>query len=96
MKIYFHFITIPGADAPNLFHTRSQYRGVSFAIGAWETWRTITTLPNILKVFNPAVVGGSVNIGGEFDRGTNLNLARYEESEDQVDIIKSFQPWGHK
>ena len=70
-------MTISGADAPNLFHTRNQYRGVSFAIGGLESWRTVTTLPNILKVFNPNIVGGSVNVGGEFERGTNLNLARW-------------------
>ena len=72
-----NYLAISGADAPNLFHTRSQYRGVSFAIGGLESWRSVTTLPNILKVFNPNIVGGSVNVGGEFERGTNLNLARY-------------------
>ena len=50
---------------------------MSFAIGGLESWRSVTTLPNILKVFNPNIVGGSVNVGGEFERGTNLNLARY-------------------
>ena len=75
MRIFCYLILILGADSPNLFHTRSQYRGVSFAIGALESWRRVTTIPNILKVFNPHIVGGSVNVGGEFDRGTNLNLA---------------------
>ena len=27
-----------GGNAPNLFHAREQYRGISFAIGAKETW----------------------------------------------------------
>ena len=65
-----------GANAPNLFKSREQYRGVSFAIGASETWCTVATLPNFLRVFNPNLVGGSVNTGGEFDAGSNLNLAR--------------------
>ena len=64
-------------NAPNLFKSREQYRGVSFATGAAETWRTVTTIPNLLRVFNPELVGGSVNIGGE--KGSNLNLARFVE-----------------
>ena len=98
-------------------------RGVSFAIGQTGNWQTVTTLPNILKQFNPRfvqnffirivrgintsipnftweglkhdyyktlqvysilnryimfngrIVGGSTNIGGENDAGSNLNLA---------------------
>ena len=47
-------------------------------MGAKETWRTATTLPNILRVFNPKLAGGSViNTGNEFSKGNNLNLARY-------------------
>ena len=46
-------------------------------MGAKETWRTVTTLPNMLKVFNPYVAGGSVvTTGDEFTKGNNLNLAR--------------------
>ena len=67
---------IKGGNAPNLFHTREQYRGVSFAMGALETWRTMTTLPNILRVFNPWISGGSTNTGDENSPGNNLNLAR--------------------
>ena len=68
-----------GANAPNLFKSREQYRGVSFAIGAAETWRTVTTIPNLLRVFNPELVGGSLNTGGELEKGSNLNLARFVE-----------------
>ena len=70
-----------GANAPNLFKSREQYRGVSFAIGAAETWRTVTTIPNLLRVFNPKLVGGSVNTGGAFEKGSNLNLARLVEKQ---------------
>ena len=65
-----------GASALNLLNNIKQYRRVSFAQGAAESWRTVTTLPNILRVFNPLLFGGSLNIGGEFDDGSNLNLAR--------------------
>ena len=70
-------LRVAGGDAPNLFHTREQYRGVSFAMGAVGSWRTTTTLPNILKLFNPRLAGGSTNPGpgDETSRGNNLNLA---------------------
>ena len=59
-------------------------------MGAKETWRTITTLPNILKVFNPHIVGGSVHVGDEFAKGNNLNLASPgADSSDLVDQAKT-------
>lgn len=64
-----------GASAPNFLSTREQYRGVSFAIGQAGSWETVMTLPNFLREFNPRVVGGSTNQGGEDDPGSNLNLA---------------------
>ena len=66
-----------GGNAPNLFHTREQYRGISFAMGVLEDWTRVTTLPNILRVFNPHLAGGSTNTGDENTKGNNLNLARY-------------------
>ena len=75
-----------GANAPNLFKTREQYRGVSFAVGSAETWRTVTTIPNFLRVFNPKLVGGSINVGGEFDKGSNLNLARFAERHKTIQL----------
>jgi len=64
-----------GALAENIFHTQTEYRGVSFAIGARETWKTVMTLPNIIREFNPSLVGGSTNVGTVDQRGSNLNLA---------------------
>lgn len=64
-----------GAAAPNLFKVRTQYRGVSFSSGADGNWRGVTTLPNILRVFNPGLRGGSVGTGGETEPGSGLNLA---------------------
>ena len=41
-----------------------------------ESWRTITTLPNILKIFNPDLAGGSIiKTGTNVTKGNNLNLA---------------------
>jgi len=64
-----------GASSPTILKAREQYRGVSFAIGQTGDWETVTTIPNIIKQFNPSVIGGSTNVGGENDPGSNLNLA---------------------
>ncbi|KAF5295139.1 hypothetical protein FQA39_LY13290 [Lamprigera yunnana] len=34
-----------------------QNRGLSFSIGGQDTWKRYTTLPNILKLFNPNLLG---------------------------------------
>jgi len=65
-----------GASSPSLLQIREQYRGVSFSIGAYQNWRTVTTLPNILRVFNPSLAGGSVNLGDREEEGNNLNLCQ--------------------
>ena len=46
-------------------------------MGVLEDWTRVTTLPNILRVFNPYLAGGSTNTGDEKTKGNNLNLARY-------------------
>ncbi|XP_033847318.1 phospholipase B1, membrane-associated-like [Periophthalmus magnuspinnatus] len=48
------------AKANNLFELSKQYRGVSWSIGGDASLETVTTLPNILKKFNPKLVGFSV------------------------------------
>ncbi|XP_065123437.1 phospholipase B1, membrane-associated-like [Paramisgurnus dabryanus] len=52
-----------GAKAENLLQLFNMERGVSWSIGGDETLETVTTLPNILKKFNPNVFG--------FSKGTN-------------------------
>ena len=54
---------------------REQYRSVSFAGGAEETWRTVVTLPNIIRLYSPSVRGGSTGTGDENSQGAKLNLA---------------------
>jgi len=88
------------ALAPNIFHIPNQYRGVSFAIGGVGTWKDRLTIPNILRVFNPYVTGGSsVPVATENDRGTNLNLAVpgatsvtvFDQAKRLVDMLKRMQ-----
>ena len=40
--------------------TFRDYPQVSFAMGGAGDWRTVTTIPNLLKMFNPSVQGFSL------------------------------------
>ncbi|XP_029688889.1 phospholipase B1, membrane-associated isoform X1 [Takifugu rubripes] len=48
-----------GAKAKNLLQLRTEYKGVSWSIGGDEALETVTTLPNILRKFNPKIKGMS-------------------------------------
>nr|XP_046269347.1 phospholipase B1, membrane-associated [Scatophagus argus] len=61
-----------GAKAKNLLQLRTEYRGVSWSIGGDETLETVTTLPNILKKFNPTIKGASKEKGKD---QTGFNVA---------------------
>ncbi|XP_075963706.1 phospholipase B1, membrane-associated-like [Anarhichas minor] len=61
-----------GAKATNLLQLRTEYRGVSWSIGGDKTLETVTTLPNILKKFNPEIKGVSKGRG---TRQTGFNMA---------------------
>ncbi|XP_030299017.1 phospholipase B1, membrane-associated isoform X2 [Sparus aurata] len=52
-----------GAKAKSLLQLRTEYRGVSWSIGGDQNLETVTTLPNILKKFNPNVKGWSKGQG---------------------------------
>ncbi|XP_058472096.1 phospholipase B1, membrane-associated [Solea solea] len=52
-----------GAKAKNLLELKTEYKGVSWSIGGDETLETVTTLPNILKKFNPQIKGVSTGQG---------------------------------
>ncbi|KAM9341551.1 phospholipase B1, membrane-associated-like [Symphorus nematophorus] len=52
-----------GAKAKNLLQLRTEYRGVSWSIGGDSSLETVTTLPNILKKFNPKIKGMSLGRG---------------------------------
>ncbi|XP_054470588.1 phospholipase B1, membrane-associated [Anoplopoma fimbria] len=61
-----------GAKAKSLLQLRTEYRGVSWSIGGDKTLETVTTLPNILKKFNPKIKGVSK---GQGTRQTGFNMA---------------------
>uniref|UniRef100_A0A1I8NW06 Phospholipase B1, membrane-associated n=1 Tax=Stomoxys calcitrans TaxID=35570 RepID=A0A1I8NW06_STOCA len=53
----------------------AEFRGMSFSGGGIEDWRTILTLPNILKVFNPNLYGFASDHVLAMDRAAHLNVA---------------------
>ncbi|XP_026999860.2 phospholipase B1, membrane-associated [Tachysurus fulvidraco] len=61
-----------GAKAKNLLQLLNEERGVSWCVGGDETLETVTTLPNILKKFNPNVFGFS---RGRSKRPNGFNMA---------------------
>ncbi|XP_071455288.1 phospholipase B1, membrane-associated-like [Hetaerina americana] len=50
-------------------------RGLSFSMGGQKTWRQYLTLPNILKEFNPQLVGFSLGDGKSENRNAQFNVA---------------------
>lgn len=48
-------ITASGASATSFLQLYTENRGLSWCIGGQWGWRNATTLPNILKMFNPKV-----------------------------------------
>ncbi|XP_038128874.1 phospholipase B1, membrane-associated isoform X2 [Cyprinodon tularosa] len=64
-----------GAKEDNLLLVTYQYRGLSWCIGGDGNITTVTTLPNILKEFNPKVTGFSTGIGNQDSSGAFLNQA---------------------
>ncbi|XP_072313550.1 phospholipase B1, membrane-associated [Eucyclogobius newberryi] len=64
-----------GARTDNLLLVMTQYRGLSWSIGGDGNITTVTTLPNILKEFNPNVTGFAEGRGEETQPGAFLNQA---------------------
>jgi len=64
-----------GADATNFFNLFTDYRATSFSGGFLRPIEEVSTVPGILKVFNPSVTGYSVASGDENSAGANLNVA---------------------
>ncbi|KAL7388712.1 hypothetical protein ABVT39_019459 [Epinephelus coioides] len=61
-----------GAKAKNLLSLQREYKGVSWSIGGDSTLDKVTTLPNILKRFNPTLKGFS---RGQGSRQKAFNMA---------------------
>ncbi|KRT82337.1 lipase, partial [Oryctes borbonicus] len=51
------------------------YRGVSFPIGGEKTWRQYLTLPNILKLYNPNLVGFALRESNTFEEASQFDVA---------------------
>ncbi|XP_071007829.1 phospholipase B1, membrane-associated-like [Oncorhynchus clarkii lewisi] len=64
-----------GSSVNNLLDVTTQYRGLSWSVGGDENLTTVTTLPNILREFNPSLTGFSVGKGKEHTPQAFLNQA---------------------
>lgn len=64
-----------GLAATNLFELVIEDRGHSFSIGGQDDWRTFFTIPNILKEFNPKLVGYSLGPSVTTQRKSQFNVA---------------------
>ncbi|XP_036406044.1 phospholipase B1, membrane-associated-like, partial [Megalops cyprinoides] len=64
-----------GAAPNNLLHVLTQYRGLSWSIGGDDNLTAVTTLPNILRLFNPSLTGFSEGIGKQTSPQAFLNQA---------------------
>ncbi|XP_077341490.1 phospholipase B1, membrane-associated [Lithobates pipiens] len=52
-----------GARATSILNVATEWRGISWSIGGDDTLDKVTTIPNILKKFNPNVKGYSTGTG---------------------------------
>ncbi|XP_035736603.1 phospholipase B1, membrane-associated-like [Vespa mandarinia] len=64
-----------GVFAESFFQLFIDNRGVTAAGGGQNTWREYTTLPNILKEFNPNLYGYSVGDYSTLEKDSKLNVA---------------------
>ncbi|KAK7903960.1 hypothetical protein WMY93_016567 [Mugilogobius chulae] len=64
-----------GAKAKNLLQLRTEYKGVSWSIGGDETLETVTTLPNIMRKFNPDLKGMSTGQGSSLQSKFNMAVS---------------------
>nr|XP_055027341.1 phospholipase B1, membrane-associated-like [Misgurnus anguillicaudatus] len=73
-----------GAAQSDLLGVITQYRGLSWSIGGDKNLKAVTTLPNILKEFNPSLVGYSLGEGDENSEQSFLNQAVTEANSDDL------------
>ncbi|PWA27875.1 hypothetical protein CCH79_00000514, partial [Gambusia affinis] len=69
-----------GAKSNSILNLNTEYKGVSWSIGGDQTLETVTTLPNILKKFNPDLQGFSKG-QGQLQKGFNMAVAGAKTSE---------------
>ncbi|XP_077292094.1 phospholipase B1, membrane-associated-like [Arctopsyche grandis] len=64
-----------GAGASNVLQIITENRGVSWSIGGKGNWRKFLTLPNIIKEFNPKLVGFAKGDSLSYSRSSQFNVA---------------------
>ncbi|XP_058832471.1 phospholipase B1, membrane-associated-like [Topomyia yanbarensis] len=64
-----------GAASISFVDLYMENRGLAWSIGGQWNWRNVTTLPNILKEFNPKLIGYSLGDSYPFHRETQFNMA---------------------
>ncbi|XP_015478882.1 phospholipase B1, membrane-associated isoform X1 [Parus major] len=64
-----------GSKPNDVVDVLTQYRGLSWSIGGNENISTVTTLPNILREFNPSLVGYSIGTGTQNSNNAAFNQA---------------------
>ncbi|XP_014636844.1 PREDICTED: phospholipase B1, membrane-associated [Ceratotherium simum simum] len=64
-----------GSSPGDVLDVVTQYRGLSWSGGGDQNLSSVTTLPNILREFNPSLTGFSVGTGSENSPGAFLNQA---------------------
>ncbi|XP_054849217.1 phospholipase B1, membrane-associated [Eublepharis macularius] len=64
-----------GSSRLNVLDVLTQYRGLSWSVGGNENINTVTTLANILREFNPSLIGFSTGKGKEQTTNAGLNQA---------------------
>nr|XP_035946060.1 phospholipase B1, membrane-associated [Halichoerus grypus] len=64
-----------GSKPGDIVDVLTQYRGLSWSAGGDHNLSSVTTLPNILREFNPSLRGFSVGTGKENSPGAFLNQA---------------------
>ncbi|KAE8750863.1 hypothetical protein FOCC_FOCC002291 [Frankliniella occidentalis] len=75
-----------GAMALNVPQVTNENRGLSWSGGGQGTWREYLTLPNILKEFNPALVGYSLKDSRAFQKASVFNVA-------EINSMSQDLPW---
>ncbi|XP_012862289.2 phospholipase B1, membrane-associated-like [Echinops telfairi] len=64
-----------GSKPGDVLDVLTQYRGLSWSAGGDENISKVTTLPNILREFNPSLKGFSLGKGKENSAGSRFNQA---------------------
>jgi phospholipase B1, membrane-associated len=65
-----------GAKASTLLGLLTEYRGISWCMGGDADSSTVTTIPNLLKRYNPTIRGFSVGTGSYTSTGASFNVAQ--------------------